>query len=461
MKNVKWSKLWDSLHSSYWFLPSVMAAAAIGLAFAMLAIDRSSQGAMKQLSWIYTGGPDGARALLSAVASSMITVAATAFSITIIALQLAASNFGPRLLRNFMQDTGNQLVLGTFIGTFIYCLLILRTIRGEDYALFVPQVAVTMGILLAIAGVGVLIYFIHHASTIIQASHVIAGVSHDLDEAIERLFPEKLGHSVSPKPGRQNEEIPANFDSDAYPVEALKTGYLQAIDNQELLKLACKHNLLLLLQSCPGQFIVQGSDLVLVYPSKHTFPKLTKQLNDAFIIGNERNEQQDVEFPINQLVEVALRALSPAVNDPFTAIRCIDRLGAGLSRLAQQEFPSPNRYDQQGTLRVIAEGVTFEALVDSAFNQIRRYAQSDAAVTMRLLEAIATIVATTGNAKQRAVLRRHAEMIQRGSSKGLSEELDRQVVKHQYDKVLTKLVQQSQQVERLNQKDTDNLQEQD
>ena len=186
---------------------------------------------------------------------------------------------------------------------------------------------------------------------------------------------------------------------------------------------------------------------VLVYPSKHLVAKLTEQLNDAFIVGNERNEQQDVEFPINQLVEVALRAISPAVNDPFTAIRCIDRLGAGLFRLAQQEFSSPYRYDTQGNLRVIAEGVTFEALVDSAFNQIRRYGRSDAAVTMRLLEAIDTIASYTSNTKLRAVLRRHAEMIQRGSSEGLSEALDRQVVELQYDNVITKLTQSSQQVE--------------
>lgn len=449
MKSVKWSKLWDSLHSSYWFLPTVMAVAAIALAFTMLAIDRASQGAMKQVNWIYTGGPDGARALLSAVASSMITVAATAFSITIIALQLAASNFGPRLLRNFMQDTGNQLVLGTFIGTFIYCLLILRTIRGEDYALFVPQLAVTVGIVLAIASVGILIYFIHHASTIIQASHVIASVSHDLDDAIERLFPEQLGLSTELRPHRQITEIPASFESNTWVVKASKTGYLQAIDNQELLKIACKHNLLLRLQFRPGQFVVQGSALVLVHPGNHLFSKLTKQINDAFIVGHERNEQQDVEFPINQLVEVALRAISPAVNDPFTAIRCIDRLGAGLSRLAQKDFPSPYRYDLQGNLRVIAEGTTFETLVDSAFNQIRQYARSDTAVTIRLLEAIATISAYTSNPKQRDVLRRHAEMIQRGSCEGLAEELDRQAVEQQYDNVIAKLTQQNHKTEQL------------
>lgn len=441
MKNVKWSKLWDSLHSSYWFLPTVMSVSAIALALTMLVIDRVPNSALKQVGWIYTGGPDGARALLSAVASSMMTVAATAFSITIIALQLAASNFGPRLLRNFMQDTGNQIVLGTFIGTFIYCLVILRTVRGEDYALFVPQLSVTVGIILAIASVGVLIYFIHHASTIIQASHVISGVSHDLDDAIERLFPEQIGHSIKSRPYQPIVEIPANFESDAWVVKASKTGYLQAIDNQELLKISCKHNLLLRLQFRPGQFIVRDSPLVLVYPDKHLFVKIAKCLNDAFIVGDERNEQQDVEFPINQLVEVALRAISPAVNDPFTAIRCIDRLGAGLSRLAQKDFPSPYRYDSKGNLRVIAEGVTFAALVDAAFNQIRQYSRSDAAVTIRMLEAIATISSYTCDPKHRAVLHRHAEMIFRGSRDGLPEELDRQAVERQYDNVIAKLMQ--------------------
>ena len=159
----------------------------------MLTIDRSGKsGLIGSLGWLfYTGGADGARALLSAVAGSMISVTATAFSITIVALQLAASSYGPRLLRNFMQDTGNQIVLGTFIGTFIYCLLILRTVHGEGdgYSQFVPDISVTVGLVLAIASIGVLIYFIHHASTIIQVSHIISGVTADLDSAIERLFP--------------------------------------------------------------------------------------------------------------------------------------------------------------------------------------------------------------------------------------------------------------------------------
>ena len=211
MKNIKLRKLWDSLHSSYWFIPTLMAASSIILAWAMLTVDRT--GSTPNWWWIYTGGTDGARSLLSAVAGSMVSVVATAFSITIVALQLASSNFGPRLLRNFMQDTGNQIVLGTFIATFIYCLLVLRTIHGEGdgYSFFVPQLSVTVGTVLAIASMGVLIYFIHHASTIIQASHVITQVSDDLANTIDRLFPDKIGQSAEKEPW-QVEEIPANFE---------------------------------------------------------------------------------------------------------------------------------------------------------------------------------------------------------------------------------------------------------
>jgi uncharacterized membrane protein len=438
MRNVKLSKLWDQLHSSYWFIPAVMAVVATALAFTMLNLDRTDKVDINYW-WVYTGGADGARSLLEAVASSMVSVAATAFSITIVALQLAASNFGPRLLRNFMQDTGNQVVLGTFISTFIYCLLVLRTIHGEGdgYSQFVPQLAVTVGILLAIISISVLIYFIHHASTIIQASHVIQNVSEDLHSAIKRLFPQKIGRGES-EDSLGVEEIPMSFEEEALPIRANGTGYLQAIDDEELMKIACKQNLLLRLQTRPGKFLVQGSDLVLVFPGTEVNKKLTKEINDAFILGKERTEQQDVEFPINQLVEIALRAISPAVNDPFTAIRCIDQLSAGLSHLVQRNFPSSYRYDNN-KLRVIAEGVKFAGLTDAAFNQIRQYGRSDVAVTIRLLEAIALIATYTNNFKYQAVLRHHADMILQNSRQELSQEQDRKDVEERYNQVIKNL----------------------
>ncbi len=433
MKNTRLNKLWDTLRSSYWFLPTSIAAIAFGLALCLLEIDRSGQA--PGWWWLYTGGPSGARSVLSTIASSMATVAGTAFSITIVALQLAASNFGPRLLRNFMQDIGNQVVLGTFIGTFLYCLLVLRNIRGENFNQFVPQLSVTVGMSLAVVSVLVLIYFIHHASTIIQASQVITDVGEDLDRSIDRLFPEQVGEAQqAPVP-----KLPDDFEARSTVVPSLHKGYLQAIDDQRLMEIACRADLLLCLKTRPGKYLIPGSPLALVYPQDRNSPRLAKQINQVLIIGKDRTEQQDIAFPIEQLVEMALRALSPAVNDPFTAIRCIDRLGAGFSQLMQRESPSPYRYDQFRNLRVIAEPIKLEYLLNCAFNPIRQYARSDATVTQHLLETIALIAINTKTQQQKRILRRHAEIILRSSQQALSEEYDREAVKHQFQQVLLAL----------------------
>ena len=372
----------------------------------------------------------------------MISVATTAFSITIVAIQLAASQFGPRLIRNFMQDTGNQIVLGTFISTFIYCLLVLRTINGTEENEFVPDVSVTCSLLLAIASIGVLIYFIHHAAASLQVDNVITEVGRDLDAVIDRLFPKMVGRGASKhKERRIEEDIPADFDRDASPIKASKVGYVQTVDDDGLMEIAKENNLLLRIQYRPGQFVVQGSDLVLVWPGEHANKKFSKQLNEAFILGTQRTEQQDVEFALEQLVEIAARALSPGINDPFTAIRCIDALTAGLSRLAQKDFPSPYRYDEDDKLRVIADPVTFFEMTNAAFNKIRQYGQSSVGVTIRLLEAIAIIAPFTNNEKDRVVLLRHAHMIWRGSQEGVSEELDKKDIHARYEAAV-KLLQQ-------------------
>jgi uncharacterized membrane protein len=443
MKHIKLSKFWDSLRSSYWFLPSLMAGGAIALAFTLLAIDRSSSldiSNASAFSWIYQGGAEGARAVLSVIAGSMVTVAVTAFSITIVALQLASSHFGPRLLRNFMQDQGNQIVLGTFIATFIYCLLVLRTIRGEDYQLFVPHLSVTVGVLMAVISIAVLIYFIHHASTIIQASHVIVDVSHDLEQVTNNLFPETLGHDLD----QQDEgakDIPTDFEAAARPVRSKETGYLQAIEDETLMEVACDENLVLRVQAFPGAFVMADSPLIMAYPADRITHHIEKRINQAFVMGRELTKQQNVAFPIEQLVEIALRALSPAVNDPFTAIRCIDRLADGLARLAGRELPSPYRYDQSHTLRVIAAPVKFETLADTAFTQIRQYGSADSVVVGRLLGAIAAIAPFTRHSKQRYILQQHLEAIWQSSQQQLHHEHDLETVEKHYRTALAALQQ--------------------
>lgn len=433
MEYARLNKLWDSLHSSFWFVPTLMVVLAIGLSFITIAIDQSREmNIIGELGWAYSLGPNGSRAILSAIAGSMVSVATTAFSIMIVALQLASSQFGPRLLRNFMQDTGNQVVLGTFISTFVYSLMVLRTINGVEETEFVPHIAVTCGIGLAISSIGVLIYFIHHSASSIQVDQVIKKVGSDLDDAIDRLFPEKIGRSAPQQQEERMADIAREFDRVSCSIKAGKSGYIQTIDDKQLMQIATDKKLLLRVQQRPGRFVVKGSELVRVFPEDKVNKQLIAQINNAFVLGSQRTEQQDIEFSIDQLVEIAVRALSPGINDPFTAIRCIDQLNAALCHFAQREIPSPYRYAHNNQLRVIAEPITFAEVTDTAFNQIRQYGQSSVAVTMRLLEAIAVIASFTHRTSDQIALRRHADMIERGSQEEVAEELDRKAIEERY-----------------------------
>ncbi|MEX0998785.1 MAG: DUF2254 domain-containing protein [Thermodesulfobacteriota bacterium] len=204
LKSFLWffRALWYNVGSSFWFLPALMVASSIAFSFIMIYVDANivKVSGIESLGWIYENKPEGARALLSTVAGSMITVAGVVFSITIVALTLASTQYGPRLLGNFMRDKGNQVVLGTFIATFTYCLLILRTIRGGEDSSFIPHLSVTIGVLFAIFSISVLIYFIHHAATSIQASNVISGVSKNLKHTIDLTFPERIGQGKTELP---------------------------------------------------------------------------------------------------------------------------------------------------------------------------------------------------------------------------------------------------------------------
>ena len=397
-----------------------MMAAAAAMAFLLLYVDRRVVGARAGAGWLYAGGADGAKTLLSAVAGSVITVAGVVFSITIAALTQASSQFGPRLLRNFMRDTGNQAVLGTFVATFMYSLLVLRTIRaaGEDGGhAFVPHVSVTAAVLLAAASLCVLVYFIHHVSAGLQAPHVVAAVGRDLEQAIARMFPEDLGHA--PPPGCDPErDVPPELRTEAaLPVPSFDDGYLQAIDQEGLMDLARERDLVLRLIARPGEFVIAGSPLLTAWPAQRADGAFAHAVNEAFIFGTQRTAEQDVEYAIDQIVEIGVRALSPAVNDPFTAMTCVDWLGAGLCRIVRAGGThSPYRYDAAGRLRVVADVTDFDGLVDAAFNPMRQYGCTSVMVTLRMLEVIAAVAGHTRDASQRAVLRHHVEMIRRAGS---------------------------------------------
>lgn len=422
--------LWEKLRTSFWFVPTLMTTAAVALSFASVHLDGQVNAKwVRTVGWIWAGSPEGAREVLSTIAGSMITVAGVAFSITIVALTLASTQFGPRLLRNFVRDLGNQVVLGTFVSTFVYCLLVLRTVRGGDRTEFVPYVSVTLGVAFALTSLGVLIYFIHHVATAIQADSLIAAVAAELEEAIDEMFPERLGE---PGPEMERPARDAAMEGDGLAIASQHSGYIQGLDDEELMEIACEEDLLLRLNRSPGRFIAAGGTLTHVFASGRAGDAVASRIRSAFILGRRRTPTQDPEYAVHQLVEIAVRALSPSVNDPFTTMTCLDWLGAALGELAGRKVPSPFRYDGHGRLRVIAEGPDFRGMADAAFNQIRQYGSGSVSVILRLLDTIAAVGERVRRPQDRACLRVHANQAAQDARVALINESDRREVEERH-----------------------------
>jgi uncharacterized membrane protein len=410
---IRLSKFVDDIRSSYWFIPGLMAVLSILLSFLTIFLDDILQTEVREtIGFLWGGGPEGTRGLLETVAGSMITVAGVTFSVTMIALSLASSHFGSRLLRNFMSDTGNQIVLGTFISTFLFSLLVLRTVRAGDDA-FVPYISVTIAILFAIASIGVLIYFIHHVTLMMQASYVVAEVAEDLFLTIERVFKRSVGDTLlSDSEIAEKSELPESFDDKCIQILSNDSGYIQAVDERKLLKLSQKHDLVLKIPYRPGHFIIKNYPLILLYPEDRLNDGIRKKILRAFIVGRERTNTQDVEYAIEQLVELAVRALSTGINDPFTANACLDWMGAALAKASEMKFPSNKRFDENDVVRIVYERqFTFKGLIDAGFNQIRQQSKGVLSVRIRLLEALILIAAHTRLEENLLVLDEHVEMV--------------------------------------------------
>ena len=366
---------WGNLRSSFWFMPSLIVVDSIVVALALIEAD-SVWGDHLRAQWprLFGVGAEGARQILSTLAGSMMTVMGITFSMTLLALTLASSQYTSRILRNFMRSRVTQVTLGIFAGIFVYCLIVLRTIHGGE-AEFVPSLAVFFAFVMAIGGVGVLIFFIHHIASSIQASSIIASIAHETIAAIDRLFPEKLGHGPDEDEG-QDQALRSLDERTWYAVPAAVSGYVQSVDNDALLGLARDRKTIVRMERGIGAFVVQNTalaSLALTYPPDQA---MIAALNGAYSISRHRTVEQDPAFGIRQIVDMALKALSPGVNDTSTAVMCVDYLTAILARLAVRQFPPSHRYDGE-SLRVITIAPTFEGLLAEAFDQIRASAEGE------------------------------------------------------------------------------------
>jgi len=395
--------LWSNLRSSLWFLPSLIVAASVVLAVALIEADSVVRDQwLARWPRLFGAGAAGARGMLSTIAGSMMSVVGVTFSMTLVALAMASSQYTSRVLRNFMSSRLTQAVLGIFSGIFAYCLIVLRTIRGGDEGAFVPNLAVFFGFVLAVGGVGVLIFFIHHVASSIQASSIIATVAHETIHAIDRLFPKQLGHGPgeaddAPSPcslvGRKWRAVPAK-----------QSGYIQSVDNAALLRLACEQKTVVRMERGIGEFVVEETALVSLSLETSPDSGTTSALRAAFSLSRYRTLEQDAAFGIRQLVDVALKALSPGINDTTTAVTCVDYLTTILARLAPQQIPSSHRYED-GELRVISKGPSFQSLLSESFEQIRECAKGNVAILLQLLDALQTIASLATSPGRRQSLR--------------------------------------------------------
>ncbi|RPD44294.1 DUF2254 domain-containing protein [Hymenobacter sediminis] len=433
--------LWQNLNASLWFVPTLMVAGAILLAFGLVLLDaRVPHDGLREYPLLFGAGADGARGMLTAIAGSMVTVAGLIFSLTLSTLAQVSSQYTPRVLRNFMRDRVNQLVLGCFVSIFVYCLIVLRTIRGGDEGRFIPSLAVGMGLVLALISIGVLIFFIHHMASSIQAANIVRNATEETEAAIRRLFPDELGQRADE--AEMQELLRQAGQLHWQPISARATGYVQHVDEDGLLALARTLDGIVRMEHGIGGFVARGAALVSVahYESGElaVTDELTRQANALFSLGSQRTIEQDAGFGLRQIVDIALKALSPGINDTTTAIIGIDHLGDLLAQLADRRLAEPLRADAN-RVRVVAVRPSFAQFVATAFDQVRSNADGNAAVFLRLLTALATIAQRTQDPSRLRVLRQQAELLEEAAERTLSTDYERAQVHERLSELLPRL----------------------
>lgn len=412
---------WDSFRTGFWFFPTLLILLAVALAFIVPEIDGYLLPSIPD--WMQTTGTT-ARSTLSAMASAMLTVGGVVFSVTVVTLSMTSSQFGSRLLRNFLEQNITQVTMGSCLASSVYCLLLLSRVDNANDKWFVPHLAVLLATVSALATLCLVVYFIHRVAHSVQSMNVVTDVAADLNAAIDRIFPQKDDDNVDLR--KKREELAKQFESEeGQGVAAQSDGYLQAVNVEQLTSIADHHKLLIHVNCKPGDFVVTG-DTVARYledadskADSDEEDNIDQHVAQCFLFGNRRTPRQDVECAISELAEIAVRALSPGINDPHTAIASIDRLSGSLCQLTQYNLSSALRIDvgDDETLRVLGTTTSLDAVLRAAFDQIRQYGASSVAVSVRLLEALARIAERAETTPDKAAIRRQADLVLEGCDK--------------------------------------------
>ncbi len=420
---------WEELRTTLWVVPSILIVAAVLLFAVTFSIDLAAYHHHLTLPfWIRTGSASVVPQVLIAIAAAVITVVGVVFSITILALTLASQQFGPRMMRNFVRDIGNQVTLGVFVGTFVYSVLALGSISVSADREFIPHLSTSVAEVLLLVDIAVLIYFIHHIAKSIQLPEVIAGIASDLMHSIDAEFPVRVGDPApetgsTPGAGKSVADLHLLLEERGATVPSMVGGYLQYVGYPQLISIATRTDSVIRLEHRPGHFLAMGRPLATVWP-RGAAPEVGRALSKAHVTGPHRTLVQDPVFAVDQMVEIAIRALSAAVNDTFTALTCIDWLAAGLGRVSGRILEEGVFRDSRGMVRLIELDPSYDRMVNRAFDKIRQSAGGNPAVLIRLMDSIGGIMLDTTSEWQRSVLRRQADMVLRLSEVTVSEPND-------------------------------------
>lgn len=376
---------------NYWFWPSMMTFSAIVLGIALPLIDAwLGSEWIRSLGWLRATQVEGARAILTTLAAATLGVAGVAFSVTIVAVSFASANYGPRLIGNFMGDTMNQIVLGIFVATFVYCITVLSTVHAQPdlsdstREAFVPQLSVFFALLLTLAAVGALIRYIHHIPESINIMNLTAQIGDKLQRLVIRMLEEERCAPEDSDPvGPDAWNAAAQVEGEVV-VRAGNAGYLQQVDFESLDDLAHEKEIQITLHRAPGEFLVAGELVMSVPTVREADNSIAQRMSDCYTQGSNRTDVQDVLFLSDQLVEVLGRALSPGVNDPHTAMLCLDWLRAGLAEFARRPPAQPAQRDDP----VLYRRVTFEDMMNRSFDRMRQYVAADRTVTLHALDVL-------------------------------------------------------------------------
>ncbi len=429
-----------TVRSSLWLIPGLMIGFSVLLALFLIEVDaRLDHKWYQDYPHVFGLGADGSRGMLTAIAGSMLTVAGLCFSLTLSTISQASAQYTPRILRNFMRDRTNQFILGYFVSIFAYCLMVLRTIRGADEIKFVPSLAVLTGLILAIGGVLVLIYFIHHIATSLQVSHIITVIEDETVHVIDNIFEDELDSNAetdAPMPPDTVSDIMADAVTNWYPVHSLDSGYVQYVDMDGLTEFAEEHSSVLRMEYGVGQFVGVGTALLM--SSVELEDGDEAELNSLFNVYRYRTVEQDVGFGIRQIVDIALKALSPGINDTTTAINCIDYLGVIAGRLANRKLTPPYRI-VEGELRVLVMAPSFHDYVGTAFDQIRISGSGNMAIFMRLVKAFALVAERTVTEDRLHTLHKHMELTRVFASETLVTDYEKEKFQEYYERQMERM----------------------